>query len=72
MAGYLALIEAMLGELAGEELDLVSERRVAVENDKVLFLEPASAALSAVADFSMKFLRSHLYVKFGGKFDKLL
>jgi hypothetical protein len=72
MAGNLNTVESVFDEFTSEEFDLVPERRIAVENDKVFFLQPAPAALSAVADFPMKFFRAHLYAEFGGKFAKLL
>jgi hypothetical protein len=72
MAGNLNTVESVFDEFTSEEFDLVPERGVAVQNDEVLLLEPAAAALGPITDFAMQFFRAHLYVEFGGDFDKVL
>ena len=67
-----AFLLAPLAQLAGEKLDLIANRRIAVEQYDLLTFDPAAPAVRAVPRFTQQFLRAHEDIHFLGAGDQLL
>lgn len=60
------------GQLAGEKFNLVADRRVAVDQDNILAIDTAAAAMDAIARFAQQFFLAHLNIHRFGPDDQVL